>query len=266
MASNGMAGKIYLIVNKITNEKYVGQTTGSLNRRFNRHCVENGCIYLHRAIKKYGRENFDIKKIDDADNKKELNEKEIYYIKLYNTLAPTGYNLTQGGQSIRADLPGRILTEPEKNKNSNTLKNFYGKEENKKGCLFEKQNKKEVYCFQTGKVYSSIREAALQLNLKSKSKISDILNGKLNSYNGYSFILTKNIDLSNIKIKPLEKTNEDRKIPIKCNETGKIYKCIREAYLDMGFKSKSKISDVLNGKLKSYKGYTFSRMEDKNGL
>lgn len=94
-------GVIYKITNNLTGKSYVGQTIRPLKRRWQEHC-QNAvrCKVLHRAIMKYGKENFTIEKIDTADNPKELNAKEVYWIKFYNTLVPNGYNMTKGGGGI----------------------------------------------------------------------------------------------------------------------------------------------------------------------
>ena len=46
---------------------------------------------FYRAIRKYGRENFKIEAIDFADTQEELDQKEIYYINLYDSVK-NGYN------------------------------------------------------------------------------------------------------------------------------------------------------------------------------
>ena len=76
---------VYKITNQINNKVYIGQTTESLDKRWRRHCgyqLEDG-TYLHNAMKKYGVENFTIEKIAEADNQKDLNELEYFYINQY---------------------------------------------------------------------------------------------------------------------------------------------------------------------------------------
>lgn len=94
-------GIIYKITNHITGKSYVGQTIRPLKRRWQEHCQNaERCKVLHRAIMKYGKDNFTIEQIDTANTSKELNDKEIYWIKFYNTLVPNGYNMTEGGGGI----------------------------------------------------------------------------------------------------------------------------------------------------------------------
>lgn len=93
---------IYKITNKINNKIYIGQVYNkTIYDRFERHIKEanpNSKSYLGRAIAKYGSENFICEEIDRANSLKELNEKEIYWIKTLNsTNGNIGYNLTPGG-------------------------------------------------------------------------------------------------------------------------------------------------------------------------
>ncbi len=98
-------GIIYLVTNKINDLKYIGQTIRPLKKRWEEHVqrafssTEKQKYYFQTAIKKYGPENFLIEKIDEADSSEELNLKEEYWIKFYNTYLGEGYNLTPGGES-----------------------------------------------------------------------------------------------------------------------------------------------------------------------
>lgn len=56
---------------------------------------------FHSAIRKYGEDAFEISIIEEVQDRNLLDEKEVYYISLYNTLAPNGYNLTPGGNGVR---------------------------------------------------------------------------------------------------------------------------------------------------------------------
>lgn len=91
---------IYKIVNKLNGKIYIGQTIQPLLKRWNEHCVKsNGCRFLKNAIQLYGKENFTIEQIDTAETMEELNQKEIYWIDLYNsTNKLIGYNLDKGGK------------------------------------------------------------------------------------------------------------------------------------------------------------------------
>jgi group I intron endonuclease len=94
---------VYLVTNLIDGKRYIGQTIRSLGARWWQHCNKNytGCHYLHRAVKKYGKENFFVEVLCEPPTEELLNEMETYFIDRYCTLAPNGYNLTTGGQSPR---------------------------------------------------------------------------------------------------------------------------------------------------------------------
>ena len=57
-----MEGRIYKITNQVNGKFYVGKTMKSLPTRFYNHCYDainrNSTSYFHRAIRKYGKENF----------------------------------------------------------------------------------------------------------------------------------------------------------------------------------------------------------------
>lgn len=88
---------VYLVTNNITGMQYVGQTIRSLEERWRDHCRVKDDNYFHRAIRKYGSENFTLKILDTAETGEELDLKEIYWIEKLNTLYPGGYNLREGG-------------------------------------------------------------------------------------------------------------------------------------------------------------------------
>lgn len=77
---------------------YIGQTIHSLEERAG-HGGKGykGCSRFYAAIQKYGWENFEVEILAEVKYK-DLDEAEIKYIQIFNTLSPNGYNLTAGGQ------------------------------------------------------------------------------------------------------------------------------------------------------------------------
>ena len=102
-----MLGRIYIITNSINDKVYIGQTIQTLENRFKEHC-RRGCtkaesnMHIKRAIFKYGKENFNIKELETCKVEL-LNEREIYYIDLYNSYKE-GYNSTLGGNQFNIAL------------------------------------------------------------------------------------------------------------------------------------------------------------------
>lgn len=94
-------GKIYKYTNLINGMVYIGQTKQTLEQRDYKHLTQlNDNTYFHRALQKYGRENFSLELVEDYIPFSELDEKEKYYIDYFESYYITGkgYNLTQGGQ------------------------------------------------------------------------------------------------------------------------------------------------------------------------
>lgn len=88
---------IYKITNKINNKSYIGQSNNP-KARWGDHINgsgQNAISLIHRAIEKYGKQNFSFEIIGWFED---YNEQEKYYIKYYNTLAPNGYNIQPGGE------------------------------------------------------------------------------------------------------------------------------------------------------------------------
>ena len=106
-----ITGIIYQATNTINGSKYVGKSfrTKQVTENYLMTKRKAGHKYLmnhakdkqyfHRALCKYGFENFEWKIIDRSNKEQELSEKETYWIKKLNTFAPNrkGYNSTLGG-------------------------------------------------------------------------------------------------------------------------------------------------------------------------
>jgi group I intron endonuclease len=112
---------IYKITNLINNKIYIGRTIQKLSYRWTQHkqSARNGCNFiLHRAIRKYGVENFIFEQIDTAINLTELLKKESFYIKELNSLKPNGYNI------LECDVQGPNFIPWNKGKKTSLLFDF----------------------------------------------------------------------------------------------------------------------------------------------
>ena len=94
---------VYKITNIINNKVYIGQTSFTVEQRFNAHCVnafELNCQFkLSKALRKYGKENFRVEVLESNLSKEDCNFFEKLYIKKYNsTDINFGYNMTPGGE------------------------------------------------------------------------------------------------------------------------------------------------------------------------
>ena len=89
---------IYKFTNRETGESYIGKST-NIEKRYNAHrtrTCKSENTYFHRKIQEYGFDAFDFEILEEC-KPEELDDKEIYYIKEYNTLFPNGYNKEEGG-------------------------------------------------------------------------------------------------------------------------------------------------------------------------
>tara|TARA_B100000925_G_scaffold203051_1_gene154066 strand:+ start:284 stop:997 length:714 start_codon:yes stop_codon:yes gene_type:complete len=90
-------GCIYRLTNTIDGKKYIGKTI-EYKKRMLQHKNSKRKTYISNAIRKYGWENFKREKIIDDVPEEDLDNLEIFYIEVENTMAPAGYNLTKGGE------------------------------------------------------------------------------------------------------------------------------------------------------------------------
>ena len=115
---------IYKISNDINDKVYIGQTIRPIEDRFRRHINDaiNNILDTHfaRAIRKYGKENFHIEMIDRAETQDELNLKEQYWIRYFDSVN-NGYNETDalfkcGGNTYASKSKDEIDKIGKKNK------------------------------------------------------------------------------------------------------------------------------------------------------
>lgn len=91
----------YLITNHVNGKYYVGKTNGKLIYRWRVHLrdAERGSdIHFHRAIRKYGAENFTIETLPTGDDPLISEKLWIISLRAYDPLI--GYNGTFGGDGL----------------------------------------------------------------------------------------------------------------------------------------------------------------------
>ena len=171
---------IYKITNIQNNKVYIGQTIRPVKDRFNRHINDalNNIIDTHfaRAIRKHGKENFQIEIIDTAQNQNELNEKERYWIQYYNSVKE-GYNETDaiskcGGNTYQSKTEEEMEVIKEKIRQTKIgAKNPMARKIKRINIITNKVDK-----FDT--ISSCAKACGIQ---NGKTSISDRLNGKIKS-------------------------------------------------------------------------------------
>lgn len=120
---------IYLRTNLVNGKQYVGQTCDFKRREYNWYNTNWSYAgkLINNARKKYGVDSFKTSILDVVKTQDESNEMETYYIKLFNTKTPNGYNLTDGGEGSTgyniSDETRKRISEATKGENNP----FYGK-------------------------------------------------------------------------------------------------------------------------------------------
>jgi group I intron endonuclease len=96
---------IYLATNVVNSKVYVGKTETNIKKRWSGHKTsartrrEGDYGRFHRAMNKYGFDNFKIELIAKYETEAEMMAAETYYIDLYDSTNPDkGYNMTRGGE------------------------------------------------------------------------------------------------------------------------------------------------------------------------
>jgi group I intron endonuclease len=106
-------GFIYITTNHVNGKRYIGQCSYQKPRW--KTYLGSG-IFLKKAIKKYGKENFSREIICDAFSREALSELELHFIKEYDAVDDQNfYNIADGGYSTRGFL-GKTHSESYKEK------------------------------------------------------------------------------------------------------------------------------------------------------
>lgn len=120
---------IYQIINNITNDFYIGKSINP-KERFYKHKYNasktNSQTYLYRAMRKYGIDNFSMMILDEAITLKELNDKEVLWIKKLNPK----YNMTKGGDGGDTSQSPNYIESMKRRNNSGSNNPMYGKKRN----------------------------------------------------------------------------------------------------------------------------------------
>jgi group I intron endonuclease len=249
-----MKNFIYISTNLINGKQYVGSHLGTQNDSY----LGSG-VYLIKAVKKYGNENFKREILEECDPKNNLILEEKY-IKKYNTLSPNGYNISPTGghnvkgcfseesiKKIKSSLQGKVrkpLSEETKRKisfrNKGEKNGFY-----RKSHTIEQRNKwsKE----RKGIEFSDDHKKHLSESLSNENNPMFGKRGK----NSPNFGSKRTIE-SRIKMRGRVKTKEERKKISEHNRSRPKIKC---EYC-------GKLLDNMN--YKRWHGYNCKNKLDKN--
>lgn len=94
-------GLIYKISNKINGMCYIGKTKNTLQERLRTHFQKHSnCVKLKVALAEFGIENFSIEVLESNIPFNQLDLKEVYYIRLYDSVK-NGYNIKEGNKNFK---------------------------------------------------------------------------------------------------------------------------------------------------------------------
>ena len=244
-------GIIYKIENKLNKKVYVGKTTKIDN--FESY-YGSGKI-IKAALKKYGKESFTKEIIHYAFSMEELNEKEIYFIKHYNSAIPNGYNIGLGGEGNSLFYYDNNTIQVIKEKRKIGIHNYYKSDD------YLIVGSKERSANNSGKnnpMYGKSGHTKPHTE-KTKKTLSDINKGKKLS----------NATKRKISISAKESMTEERKQMLRvfksmqliCVTTGKVYNSQQEVLQAFkGIFGYKLLSKHLDKKITDIKGYVFEKI------
>lgn len=238
-------GYIYKITNLVNNKAYIGQTKQPVEIRWEAHIYaafreyDDNRYYLHRAINKYGLENFNFKIIEEVPNT-ELDEREIYWIAYYHTYrydekGNQGYNLTRGGQgNWKFEQETLLQAFFDNNEHlGNTCKDIGCSEPTlikvlKEHGLYGKGSMTAVYqlSLKDGSIireFESLEAIKKEFHL-SQTAISDVVNGRQKTSKGYAWCRVE--DYPNFK---LEEHIDNKYKSVLCVEKNLQFNTVSEA-------------------------------------
>lgn len=285
---------IYKVTNKINGKIYIGKTNNFEKRKIEhtKYDINDNSIF-HRALKKYGEEKFEWEIIDSADNLKEINELEKYYIKKFSTYKTNGYNMTKGGDGgsmwnarpvICLSLSGKFIKrydsagEAEKDgfNSVNVLLNCKGKMYTCKRRMFMFEDeylkfgakeyrkpkpvnmRKIIQCDMEGnfiKEYKSLQEASKETGA-NRTTISGVIAGTCKSANGFIFVYKEDFPIKDIsKYRKCKKGRKIAQIDVKSGKVIKVFNRISDAGKELGvnYKAIHKVVDMPDRTAYGYK-------------
>jgi group I intron endonuclease len=130
-----MVGYVYITTNLVNNKQYVGQHKKST---FNPYYFGSGRL-INYALKKYGKENFEVLPVAFYETLEDLNKGETYFIGHFKS------HKYLGGYNMSTIANGTIQTDESKKKVSESLKKYYAENGSSfVGFKFSEESKKKM--------------------------------------------------------------------------------------------------------------------------
>lgn len=245
---------IYMARNNTNGKMYIGQTT-NFRRRKNAHVrsalnCTSARFPFHNGLLKHSF-NFTWEILLEVDDDM-ADDVEEYLIWFYRTLSPRGYNVKPGGSSCR------FSEEQRKSMSENWKKRFDkpGVRERMMSMysdpeIVKKRVETRRLRFKNDPVF---REEMLKSQkMTNTPEINQIRRDRLKK-------LWEDPEYAKKQIAAIAKNVERVSKRVLCHQTGVVYKSQREMSRSLGINVKD-IWNVLNGKTRQAKGYTFERVE-----
>lgn len=164
---------VYIIRNGVNGKYYIGETMDVYGRM--KHHRHDKSQIIHRAFKKYGKDNFDVEVYYLPDFKKQdLIDLEEQLIIKYNSIYPTGYNILYKG----VDRTGFTHTDEAKQIMREKALGRKHSDESKLKMSLSRKGKTGTPCTEERKIKMAEERRGIKLSEEHKQKISLGLTGK----------------------------------------------------------------------------------------
>lgn len=234
---------VYLLIDGTNDKEYIGQTTRSVEERFREHMKSS--YYIGNAIRAHGKDMFVTAILKVCYSKEELDKWERHMIRSRETMAPNGYNLTDGGEGGWHHNPescerisvansgenhpffGKHHTDKAKAKIAASNKGRRQSEKTKAILSDIQTTKHAVICIETKEIFDSVAAAARNYKA-NRSNIVLACKNHQRSVKGVHLWFLEDFNNATEIIIPPPKTKPQKQAVI-CLETGEIFGTIRQA-------------------------------------
>jgi len=259
---------IYMVVNKINNKRYIGQTS-NLTRRKYEHFIakKRPNPLLRNSMKKHGVENFEFIVLEYLPPDKEnLTAAEQRYLDFYKDKWDRLYNLCpiaettlglkatdKAKENISKALKGKKKSESHIQKMKDRWAGIAPLHATVKATELNKRAINQID-LETGEIlntFPSLKDAAIAMEAPNSGVIGQVARGYTYSAYGFKWAYVKSPAVAT------KDTNNCKKV-IQCDLNGNEilrFKSLHEASRHLGIKNPSNISRCVSGKQKQAHGY-----------
>jgi group I intron endonuclease len=241
---------IYKIENNLTGKVYIGLTKNKAKYRWRGHIRQSETLnsstvsLIAKALRKYGVSNFTFSVLDIAESIQQLSHKESFWISTLESLSPTGYNLTSGG-----DFP-ESPSEETREKHRKAAKERWGNLDNKYHTEEYKSGRREILEKFQRENPEHLKRAISIANNTGKPFTTEHCANISKSLLGRTASVEHRINYSRSAIKGFV---------IHCS-SGEVYKSMLEASLATGVPN-IRVTEIVNKRRPPLNGFNFWKVE-----